>query len=648
MHKRGIIYIIIAIAALMLAVVFWLSFIADVPLLEHIKFEEVVYGLEIEPYYDETDDVYYLFIPSYVKPDDIKIGSSDFVDASFSDEAGDYGAELSEVPLSQNITLTLTNFFRKETYSFQIWQCETLPTVYIETESGSMDYVNEDKDNEEDATVIFINTDGTIEFSGLSSITGRGNTTWGQAKNPYNLKFSSDISIWDFTDINALCLLANYCDYSCMRDAIVHYVARENNIAYSSDYQFVNMYTNGDYMGLYAVATKQEYKKHIKTDGITAVFEITRYGEEDKSFQSKAGTNIEAIYGEMPLIEEIIDKFETALLQYNFEEAFSYIDVESFAKKYTLEEIFLNMDMTYENSQYFYIDDNNIIHCMCAWDYDRTFGFYNGAYYNNHPVNEMIVYYRDNNSWYKYLIKSRDFCEEIITVLNTDYTDSFIREIDLFMENCISDIETSWRCNNVRWEHEYTMWKLGFENLREFLEFYHLVIDCRRDFLTDYLLNQENYCIVSFSSGSPVIYTNICIPYGEKLSGYIQDYTLTKIDKINGEKFLGWYTKDDMTPEDIDEVTENINFYGTWETSEKTAGTNVNATVKNEFEESSAYTQVDDGNLLLTILKKIYHGFGLDSFGIARLIICGLFGLVLLGLLCVEIIRWIRQRRSKK
>ena len=70
---------------------------------------------------------------------------------------------------------------------------ENVPSMYIDTVSGSMESVDSDKKHEtsEAASYRIYMTDGEQDSSGMCEIKGRGNSTWSLAKKPYNLNLNA-------------------------------------------------------------------------------------------------------------------------------------------------------------------------------------------------------------------------------------------------------------------------------------------------------------------------------------------------------------------------------------------------------------------------------------------------------------------------
>lgn len=56
-------------------------------------------------------------------------------------------------------------------------------------------YLNEDKSNYSSATGAIVDRNGKIDNTSIKKIKGRGNSTWGKAKKPYNITYSDKVSI---------------------------------------------------------------------------------------------------------------------------------------------------------------------------------------------------------------------------------------------------------------------------------------------------------------------------------------------------------------------------------------------------------------------------------------------------------------------
>ena len=95
----------------------------------------------------------------------------------------------------------------------------------------------------------------------LGLYSGRGNSTWDWDKKPYRIKLSQE---QDFLGMGGACsweLLANSFDASFMRNKITYDLAAGIGLAYSPESEFVDLYLNGYYAGLYQLTEKVEIDK---------------------------------------------------------------------------------------------------------------------------------------------------------------------------------------------------------------------------------------------------------------------------------------------------------------------------------------------------------------------------------------------------
>jgi hypothetical protein len=172
------------------------------------------------------------------------------------DVSGSFGSgdELPVFVEDEKYTFSLPAFEDKEAESGTVvfLYTENVPSMYIDTESGSMEAVDSDKKHqtEEEAAYRIYQTDGTPDSSGMCAIKGRGNSTWSQAKKPYNLKLRSDNSLLGMDKCSKLSLISNYWDSSQMRQYYGFEMAERLGLAYTPQTRMVNVYLNGRYHSL--------------------------------------------------------------------------------------------------------------------------------------------------------------------------------------------------------------------------------------------------------------------------------------------------------------------------------------------------------------------------------------------------------------
>ncbi|MBO4798279.1 MAG: CotH kinase family protein, partial [Candidatus Methanomethylophilaceae archaeon] len=94
-----------------------------------------------------------------------------------------------------------------------------------------------------------------------AEIKGRGNSTWGQPKKPYSLRFDQKTDLFGNGYAKTWVLLANYLDKSMIRNYLAFSAAEALELDYTTSAQFVNLYLNGEYLGVYLVAEKIQIGK---------------------------------------------------------------------------------------------------------------------------------------------------------------------------------------------------------------------------------------------------------------------------------------------------------------------------------------------------------------------------------------------------
>ena len=124
-----------------------------------------------------------------------------------------------------------------------------LPIVRIDTGDAPIynkyDYVEMDFD--------LVNTENEVHNAG-GGIRLRGNSTQGYDKKPYRIKFNQKVSLFGLEKAKSWVLLAEYLDPSCMHNTTAFYLgAASDALAFTPTPHHVNLYLNGEFMGLYTL-----------------------------------------------------------------------------------------------------------------------------------------------------------------------------------------------------------------------------------------------------------------------------------------------------------------------------------------------------------------------------------------------------------
>lgn len=409
------------------------------------------------------DGVYYLFIPSCVNLNELELYVNGTAQATLDDTKIVNGEKTSILSDLKPHTVSANG----QEYSIVAMQSSNIGSMYISTESGSMDYIDAVKGNAESGHALILDADGSIVYDdALDSIKGRGNSTWECDKKPYNLKLANKADLFGMGKSKKWSLLANHYDESLIRNSIMYDLADEVGIL-SEDNVFVDLYLNGNYNGTYLLTEKIEIeetrvdiqnladlneeanegidveecplagdrgtnpgaRKYVDipadpediTGGYLLEFDFQdRYAAEVSGFVTNRGQCVVvkepefASKAEVDYIADYFQDFEDALYSdsgYNAKGKHysEYCDIDSLARQYLIQELSLNIDAAV-SSFYFYKDsdlsEDNMMYCDPTWDYDATIANFNDNRYGYDTTDPTVWYVRNSKIWQNQTLKS--------------------------------------------------------------------------------------------------------------------------------------------------------------------------------------------------------------------------------------------------
>ena len=540
------------------------------------------------------EEVYYLFLPSYSSVEEVQMTSYsvefEVVKTGKCVKNKDY---LSDLAINEKIECK--SLSTGKTFFFQIMCSENLPALFMETDSGTIDAIWSDKEAEENGKLRIYDYDGKLTFKGgLSSIKARGNYSFtNYEKKPFSIKMKEEVSLLGLKAGQEYVLLANASDPTLIRNDIARRMEAALDTEYTNIGQFVDLYANGDYLGNYylcekieigkeriAVANLEEqmdllYQKsnyasydNYETDtkrakymdlnpaDITGGYLVERefedryraeYVENASSFITEGKEHFivkSPSYcsdEQIDYLERYFNEAETAILAEDgihpvTGKAYSeYIDVDSFLKKYLIEEVTKNYDAGI-SSCFFYKDSDLIdgrLKAAPIWDCDMSLGNYLEwmEYFSKDPsgVSRLSLHVHAC-PWYDALYKK----EECYTRIRAYYMDMVSPYMELLITESIDmykeKLQASAVMNEIRWQKDfdnnvyYTDRDTSFEQLKEFTE-------KRKEFLDSAWIEEVPYHMVTFLKDG-VIYE---IRYIEENSG------LGTLPEMEGADFNGWF-----------------------------------------------------------------------------------------------------------
>lgn len=439
----------------------------------------------IKWWYSQSEDKYYFFIPEkliqkgmywmFSGAERVWINEELIENGSLCDlKAGCYqvSAELSE---------------EKKICNMEIRYSSQIGTLFLKTESGSMDYLHESKDNYESGSYTLLAENGNLYYSGgIENIHCRGNASWEDTlKKSYQIKLTEKKDFFRMGEDKQWLLLANAFDNTLLRNTLAFDIAKELGLAFTPDAEYVDVYANGEYLGNYLLTEKIEidenrvnisnleekmellnpdkelseyeffmeqqghlfstkgYRIEQQPEDITGgyLLEIEmsdRYGLEASGFITSRMQPVVfsspkyASYEQVSYIANRYQDFEDAVFS---EDGYSpytgtyfadYIDMDSFARKYLLEELTKNLDSAF-TSQYFYKPVDSVstkFFAGPAWDYDKAIAA-SGITENGIDLHDPNGLYaatqtKDSDIWYG-LYGQDEFRELVIKIYKEEF-----------------------------------------------------------------------------------------------------------------------------------------------------------------------------------------------------------------------------------
>lgn len=562
----------------------------------------------------------YFFLPGFAKDmglilkdkehhticiNDIPVKETDILRGISQEEAYD----LTVMDAEGNILLHRTVLFL---YS------SSLPVMSLTTRSGNLDYINADKSHEESGTTALFDRNGQSLYTGsVKAIRGRGNSTWGLSKKPYQIKLHEEIDFFGFGQADSWNLIANGYDQTKLRNQIASELATELGMDYVPDGQMIDLYINDTYYGNYYLTEKirvdeegvsvrdmntyvedaydaRELEKlerlenvdgtrkwvatGIEPEDISGGYLLerelsSRFASETSGFVTTQGdcytlqSPAYASENQVNYIADLMQAFQDAVAAADGIHPVTgrhyseYIDLNSFAQKYLVEEISKNYDGGVTSS-YFYKPDNSVSEKIFAgpiWDYDVAFGNCNLDRIASNPIG--ITRLHDHvygTEIFAQLYAQQDFYDHMVTMYENralpylnDLLDYRLEEMVLQSRDSVAMDRTRWETSENRYQY-YQEYDNSVRFLRHFIE-------QRRDFLSEVWLEGVSYHNLTFVVDNEV-WQIYCIKDGELPPG-----EPVPVRYSSGSLFMGWISENGVPYDMYKPIYEDMTFYATWQ-----------------------------------------------------------------------------------
>ena len=507
-------------------------------------------------YYDGKE---YLFLPSFCSEDAECIVSVDAVfKRSWDGQSLGMFGHLKELTDGEHLLRTGNTEF-----TVVVMRSANVPALFLTTASGELTEIEAQKGNGEPGLYRMVSAKGQELSSGqMKELKSRGNATFLEDKKPYQMSLQEPADLLGTGNLENYILLANRQDQSLLRNRIMYDMAADMGLAYSPVSQHLDLYINEEYRGSYQLSEKVEAAENrlpIDVSGSSSEpgFLVSlEYQTEDRLTADECyfiTENGQAVVINRPknlstvqeqFIQRSFQDMETAIRSGKLKE--SGIDVDSFAKKYLIEEIGKNLDAMY-TSQYFYKDaGDDVIYAGPVWDYDKTLG--NPLIEKNRPVNYQeprgifAATKQENASWWYDLWQIPDFREAVVQSYEKTAVPAIQRMLDRQIDHYAEEIWASAYMDYMRWDtfedFKYEE-ELSFEEeysaeilwIKEFLE-------QRSQFLSDIWLEGREYHQITCNPGDGIMYVTVL----DAVEG--RPLSEPRDPKMEGYEFAYWVRED--------------------------------------------------------------------------------------------------------
>lgn len=410
-------------------------------------------------------------------------------------------------------------------YPIVIQQSKYIGAMFMTTDDD-LEYIHSDKSNKTTGKMSLITASGTLEYDDtLTQVKTRGNTTFYDPKKPYQIKLSQSSPLLGMGQAKTWILLANAFDESGIRNKLVYDLARETGLMYSPNGNWVDLYINGEYRGNYLLSEKIEIAKNRvdianlekatekanpdtdlstlpsfgsmegqpgKNKGVQIPTEpsditggyllevdvLNRYAEEASGFVTSRNKPVVikspeyASKRQTEYIQDLFQKFEDALFTEDgihpvTKKSYSeYFDMNSFVKRYIIDEITRNVDAGLTSSFYYKPEGNDQpVYSGPCWDFDTSLG--RAWPPASQPEGLGYPYFSEDRefNWYEQLYKRVEFRNLIRTIYNETFKPSLDQLMNVTIPQYLELLEPSLRMNATRWPGD--RYSIGYEKDQE-------------------------------------------------------------------------------------------------------------------------------------------------------------------------------------
>ena len=411
--------------------------------------------------------------------------------------------------------LTIERDNVKKDCVLRVLESSATASLFLELETADLEYIHTEKGNAGSGRYVLFNSAGIVESTDVvENFRGRGNVSWVDSeKKGYQITLGKKKSLLGMPAEKQWILISNTFDDTLIRNRVCNDIAYGLGLAYTPKCEYIDLYIGGEYRGNYLLSEKVEIGENRisinklekenemlneeielsqgfrieKDDGLILKGSILenesrettggylleletpeRFEREQSGFITSRGQCVTiqspkyASEKQVAYIAERYQCFENAIYSSggccpkDGKSFMEYIDLESFAKKYLLEELSKNHD-AHITSQFFYKPEDVVsekIFAGPAWDYDKALGIdaqnYVGLDLKTPDGIHVGVQKREHDIWYG-LYCQEEFLNKVQQIFEKELVWIVKKEARYVIPDLARKNEASVKMNHIRW-----------------------------------------------------------------------------------------------------------------------------------------------------------------------------------------------------
>lgn len=455
----------------------------------------------------DAEENYVVFLPAGTELADVVLSPEKDTQAVLDQYPLEDGMDCSRFRLNTPYVLSCTAEGVTTEHTLIFLQSARLPSLHLDVRSGSMDIIHETKGNQESGSLRLYHQTGELAYAGqMESLRGRGNSSWFREKKPYSMTLREEADLLGMGQAKNWILLANAMDPSHLRNKVVYDLAASAGMQYAPECQWVDLYLNGNYAGVYLLSERNEIHPQRLDMPENGSFLVSRESAWRLISQNYPRVLLDSGAAlrvhDSGLTEEELYRLwqpvENAILSEDGRDPGTgktwqeLIDVDSWAMDYLTGEIFGNVDAG-TISQYFYRnggDPDGKIYAGPVWDYDLSMGS-KGTWQTKTVraffADKAHIWSLEDATWFYGLNRKPEFQNRVKQLYETVYRPLVQELLDRGLDAYADQISQAAVLDRYRW---------GTDDSRKETEDIRSYLTERLEFLDSVWLDNEEYCKV--------------------------------------------------------------------------------------------------------------------------------------------------------